>query len=41
MDTIGRNDCRFATERLQLEPLAASDLPVLHALLTDPSVRKY
>ncbi len=41
MDTTARNDCRFATDRLQLEPLTASDLPVLHALLTDPSVRKY
>jgi ribosomal-protein-alanine N-acetyltransferase len=41
MDATGRNDCRFATERLQLEPLTASDLPVLHALLTDASVRKY
>lgn len=41
MNTIESNAYRFTTERLQLEPLTASDLPVLHALLTDPSVRQY
>lgn len=31
----------LTTDRLYLEPLTATDLPVLHTVLTDQSVRKY
>jgi ribosomal-protein-alanine N-acetyltransferase len=34
-------DYRLLTDRLQLEPIGTSDLVMLHALLTDESVRKY
>ncbi|MBD0258195.1 MAG: GNAT family N-acetyltransferase, partial [Cytophagales bacterium] len=32
---------RLRTDRLRLEPVGAADLPVLHAVLTDPAVRRY
>ncbi len=32
---------RLRTGRLRLEPVTAADLPVLHAMLTDPVVRRY
>jgi [ribosomal protein S5]-alanine N-acetyltransferase len=32
---------KLDTEQLYLEPVSGTDLPVLHAILTDESVRKY
>ncbi|QHT68788.1 GNAT family N-acetyltransferase [Rhodocytophaga rosea] len=32
---------KLDTDRLYLEPLAATDLPILHSFLTDESVRQY
>ncbi len=41
MDSPQNEACRLRTGRLRLEPVGDADLPVLHAVLTDPAVRKY